>query len=354
MRHHVAWHAWSTGEHGQAHSRIAQAAPKRPHTRVLRYAIIVAGLLASTAYASAQAGPPAQIGVILQGGPWYAMVDGLKAGLKELKLDDGQHFALVIRDARGDLNAVAEAARDFERANVRLIFTASTSVSVAAHRATATTAIVFGAGTDPVSVGLVQSLRLPGGRASGVHFWITEITGKRLELLREMIPTLKRVVTFYNPTNPSAVQSVKEGQRAAQSLGLELVERHVSTPEELRAALEALKLGDMDAYLAVADAMVDSNAGLIIEMAKTKKLPTMFYEESLTVAGGLASYSADFHEVGRLSARYVQQILSGAKVSEIPVERATALSFAINLKTAQQLGLAIPVSVLARANRLVD
>jgi len=110
----------------------------------------------------------------------------------------------------------------------------------------------------------------------------------------------------------------------------------------------------MDAYLAVADAMVDSNAGLIIEMAKTTRLPTMFYEESLTVAGGLVSYSADFHEVGRLSARYVQQILSGAKVSEIPVERATALSFAINLKTAQQLGLAIPVSVLARANRLAD
>ena len=136
-----------------------------------------------------------------------------------------------------------------------------------------------------------------------MHFWITEITGKRLELLREMIPTLKRVVTFYNPTNPSAVQSVKEGQRAAQSLGLELAERHVSTPEELRAALEVLKLGDMDAYVAVADAMVDSNAGLIIEMAKTKKLPTMFYEESLTVAGGLASYSADFHEVGRLSAK---------------------------------------------------
>jgi putative ABC transport system substrate-binding protein len=129
---------------------------------MLRHTIIVTGLLASTVFASAQAAPPPQIGVILQGGPWYSMVDGLKAGLKELKLDDGQHFALVIRDTRGDLNAVAEAARDFESAKVRLIFTASTSVSVAAHRATATTAIVFGAGTDPVSVGLVQSLRMPG------------------------------------------------------------------------------------------------------------------------------------------------------------------------------------------------
>ena len=97
---------------------------------MLRYTIIVTGLLASTAFANAQAAPPPQIGVILQGGPWYAMLDGLKTGLKELKLDDGQHFALVIRDTRGDLNAVAEAARDFERAKVRLIFTASTSVSV--------------------------------------------------------------------------------------------------------------------------------------------------------------------------------------------------------------------------------
>jgi ABC-type uncharacterized transport system substrate-binding protein len=108
---------------------------------MLRHTIIVTGLLASAAFANAQAAPPPQIGVILQGGPWYAMVDGLKAGLKELKLDDGQHFALVIRDTRGDLNAVAEAAREFESAKVRLIFTASTSVSVAAHRATATTAI---------------------------------------------------------------------------------------------------------------------------------------------------------------------------------------------------------------------
>ena len=166
---------------------------------MLRDTIIVTGFLASTAFANAQVASPAQIGVILQGGPWYAMVDGLKTGLKELKLHDGQHFALVIRDTRGDLNAVAEAAREFESAKVRLIFTASTSVSVVAHRATATTAIVFGAGTDPVSVGLVKSLRMPGGRASGVHFWITEITGKRLELLREMIPALKRVVTFYNP-----------------------------------------------------------------------------------------------------------------------------------------------------------
>jgi putative tryptophan/tyrosine transport system substrate-binding protein len=122
-----------------------------------------------------------------------------------------------------------------------------------------------------------------------VHFWITEITGKRLQLLREMIPALKRVVTFYNPAKPSAVQSVKEGRAASQSLGIEFLERHVSTPEELRAALEALQPGDTDAYLAVADAMVDSNAGLIIETARTKKLPTMFYEESLTVAGGLAS-----------------------------------------------------------------
>ena len=225
--------------------------------RMFRCTIISVGLLASVVAASAQAVPPPQIGVILQGGPWYAMVEGLKAGLKELKLDEGHHFGLLIRDTRGDLNAVAEAARDFERAKVKLIFTASTSVSVAAHRAAGTIAIVFGAGTDPVAVGLVQSVRNPGGRATGIHFWITEITGKRLELLREMIPTLKRVVTFYNPANPSAVQSVRAGREAAQSLGIELVERHVSTPEELRTSLEALQPGDMDAYLAVADAMVD-------------------------------------------------------------------------------------------------
>jgi putative ABC transport system substrate-binding protein len=320
---------------------------------MLRYAVAVASALASCLGAQAQA-PAPHVGVILQGGAWYAMVEGLRAGLKEQHLEEGKHFALKIRDTGGDLRAVEVAARTFEQEKVALIFTAATSVSVAAKRATANTPLVFAAGTDPVAVGLVESVRSPEGRTTGVHFSAGDVTGKRLELLKEMVPGLARVVTFYNPQNPSAIESSKVGREAARLLKIEFFERHVFTPEELQAALEALKPGEADAYVAVADALVDSHAHLIIETARAKRLPTMFYEEIIAARGGLASYGVSFPEVGRLAGKYVGRILRGTQPGDLPVERMTALTFVVNLTTSQQIGLSIPVTVLSRADRLVD
>jgi putative ABC transport system substrate-binding protein len=309
--------------------------------------------LVSLQRADAQQAKVHKVGVILQGGPWYSMVDGLGNGLRELGYEEGKHFILEIRDAKGDLKAVEEAARNLESQKVDLILTAATSVTVATKRATKNIQIVFCAGTDPVTVGLVEAFAKPGGRITGVHFLSTDLTGKRLEILMDMVPRLHNVATFYNPNNPSARESAKEAREAAGRLGVKLIERHATSVELLQRGVRALKVGEADGYVALSDAMVDSQSQLIIDTAKAKRLPTMFYEGGLVSKGGLASYSADFQQVGRLSAKYVQRILAGTSPMDLAVESVHKLELVLNLRTAKEIGLTIPQRVLTRADKVI-
>jgi putative ABC transport system substrate-binding protein len=295
-----------------------------------------------------------RLGVILQGGPFSAVVDGLREGLREQRLVEGKQFVLEVRDAAGDLKVVAEAARSLERQKVALIYAVATSVTVAARQATVSTPIVFCAGTDPVALGLVESFAKPGGRLTGVHFLSTDVTGKRLELLKRIVPKLHRVVTFYDPRNPSARESAKQGREAAQRLQVELRERHVGSAEELRAALQSLRPGEVDAYLAVSDAMVDRHAQTIIDAAHAKRLPTMFYFDSLVARGGLASYSVDFHDLGRQSAKHVARVLAGVSPKDVPVESVDRFTLAISMKTAERIGLVIPQAILLQADKVLQ
>jgi putative ABC transport system substrate-binding protein len=285
------------------------------------------------------------------------LVDGLRQGLRELGLEEGKRIVLDIRDTKGDLKGVEEAARDLERGKVDLIYTVATSVTIAAKRATAQTPIVFYAGADPVAAGLVESLAKPGGRLTGVHGLATELTAKRLEILKEMMPRLRRVVTFYDPGNVVARENARRGREAARQLGVEFVERHVSSVEELRLGLRGLKPGDADAYFYTADAMVASQADLVIDAARVKKLPTMFSEYSLAAKGALASsasYGQSLHEVGRMSAKHVQRILAGTHPKDLPVENYDKIELALNLRTAREIGLTIPPSVLIRAHKVIE
>jgi putative ABC transport system substrate-binding protein len=294
-----------------------------------------------------------RVGVILQGGLFYTMVDGLRDGLKELGLVEGKQFLLEIRDTRGDLKAVEEAAKSLEREKVDLLHTLATSVTIEARRATADIPIVFCAGADPVAIGLVDSFAKPGGRLTGVHFLTGDLTAKRLEILKEILPKLRRVVTFYNPGNPAARENARSGREAARDFRVEFVERHVASVEELQAGLRALKPGEADAYFLTPDSMVLSQAQLIIDTAKTKRLPTMFQEESLVAKGGLASYGASYHEAGRLSAKYIQRILTGTRPQDLPVETVRKTDLVFNLRTAREIGLTIPPNVLARAEKVI-
>jgi putative ABC transport system substrate-binding protein len=295
-----------------------------------------------------------RVGIIHQGGLNAVVVHGLRQGLRELGLEEGKHIVLDIRDTKGDLKAVGEAARDLERGNVDVIYTAATSVTIAAKRATVHTPIVFYAGGDPIAAGLVESFAKPGGRLTGVCGLSAELTAKRLEVLKEIIPRLGRVVTFYDPGNTVAREAARLGREAARQLGVQLVERHVRSAEELRLGLQALKPREVDAYFYISDAMVTSQALLIIDAARVKRLPTMFHENSLAVKGALASYGPSFHEIGRMSAKHVQRVLAGTPPKDLPVENYDKVEFAVNLRTAREIGLTIPPSVRIRADRVIE
>jgi putative tryptophan/tyrosine transport system substrate-binding protein len=294
-----------------------------------------------------------RIGILVPGEAWYEIIDGLRVGLKQQGLAEGKQFVLAIRDWQGDAKMAEEAARNFEQEKIDLIYATSTNGTITARRATTEIPIVFCAGTDPVVVGLVDSFARPGGRLTGVYHPSTDLTAKRMEILKEMVPKLRRVVIFYDPRLRTGIESSKFAREAAQQMGLQLLERHFATVGELQARLHALKAGEVDAYLAVSDPTVSNQAQLIIDTARTKRLPTMFDFLSHVTKGGLVSYAVSFHEMGRLSAKYVQRILAGVKPQDLPVEGINKIEFVINLKAAKQIGLTIPPNVLARADRVI-
>jgi putative tryptophan/tyrosine transport system substrate-binding protein len=317
------------------------------------YCLILTVFLFTAFSAEAQQPKVYRIGVITAGGAWYGTIDGLRVGLRELGLEEGKQFVLTIRDTKGNAKAAEVAAKDFEQENVDLIYTTQTSVSIAAKRATTNIPIVFCAGADPIDLGLVDSFAKPGGRLTGVYEPGTDLTAKRLENLKEIIPKLRRVVTFYVPRNPVAIESSKFARDIAQRLRVEFIERHIASVEELQAGLRALKVGEVDAFFEVSEALVQVNDQLVIDATRDKRLPGMFNNQSSVLKGGLASYSASRHEVGRLSAKYVQRLRAGIKPKDLPVEAVRKIDLVINLKTAKQIGLTIPPNVLARADRVI-
>ena len=229
----------------------------------------------------------------------------------------------------------------------------ATSAAVVVKPVTKRVPIVFYAGTDPVASGLVQSFRSPGERLTGIHSQFADLGAKRLELLKEMVPTVRRVVTFYSPQNTVVEQNMKVARDAARRLDVELVERRVASTEELRAGLRGLRPGEAEALLVI-DAMMASQAALIIEIATAKRRPTMFQDEETVAKGALASYGVSYYRAGRLAAKQVERVLAGASPGALPVEQMDRLRFVINRKTAQALGLTIPPSMLARADEIID
>jgi len=294
-----------------------------------------------------------RVGVLLPGSPWYEAIDGLRQGLRELGLEEGKHFVLEIHDTKGDVKTAEAAARNLEGDRVTLIYAVADSVVAAARRATTNIPIVFNVGSDPVDSGFVESFAKPGGRLTGVHLLVRDLTGKRLEILKEILPKVRGVLTIYNPGNQVAKQSAQLAREEAKRLGLKFVERHVTSVDEVRNVLKNLKVGEADVFFYIPDAMVGSQSQLIIDTARTKKLPTMFQEQSLVAKGALASYGHNYYEIGHLSAKYVQRVLSGTPPHDLRVETIDDVELVINLQTAKALGLTIPPNVLARARKVI-
>jgi putative tryptophan/tyrosine transport system substrate-binding protein len=318
-------------------------------------ALLATLVLVSVHLAEAQQAKVYRVGVIHEGGPFYAVVDGLKDGLRELGFEQGKHYLLEIRDLKGNGKAAEAEARSLEQGKVDLIYSVSTSVTTVAKHATTEVPIVFAIGSDPVVAGLVESFARPGGRLTGVHYQQSaDLTAKRLEILKQILPTLHRVVTFYDPSNATAMAAAKSAREAARQLDIEIVERHVASMHELRTDLQALKVREVDAYFYISDAMVAGQAPLIIDTARALRLPTMFADPSLAAQGALVGYGVSYHEVGRLSAKYVQRVLTGTSPQDLPVESLSRVALAVNLETARLLGLTIPQAVRLRADEVIE
>ncbi len=301
-----------------------------------------------------QAAKTYQVGVVLAGGPYYQTLEGLRDGLKELGLDEGKRVVFLVYDSKGDTKAAEAAAVKLEEKKVDLIYSLPTSVSLAVQRSTKTSAIVFYAGSDPVEAGLVKSYASPGGRLTGVHSMSSDLTGKRLELLKEIAPKVRRIVTFYNPGNPVAGVSVKSAREAARRLGIEIVENEIRSVDELRLGLEKIKTDEGDALFILSDAMVISQAQLVVDAVKKRKLPSMFTDPTPVEKGGLASYGVSYYTIGKQSAKYVYRVLLGARPADLPVERLDRFELVINGLTAREIGLAIPASISLRADRVIE
>jgi putative ABC transport system substrate-binding protein len=317
------------------------------------FLLVLAPLVGAALIVEAQGATVQRVGVILPGGGYYAALDGLREGLKELGLEDGKQYVLEIQDLKGDVKLLEQAARGLEQEKVQLLYTTTTSVTMAAKRATREVPIVFIVGSDPVARGFVETFPKSGGRLTGVHYWTTHLVPKCLEVLKDILPKLRRVVTFYNPKNPIAQQNAKLARDAGGHLGVRVVERHVASVEELHAGLRALRAGEADAFFLVPDAMVTSQAQFMVDTAKARRLPTMFDRTDPVAQGALAGYGVNYRDVGRLSAKYVQRVLAGTDPKDLPVENAHRVSLAINLHTAKALGLKIPNAILDRADQVI-
>jgi putative ABC transport system substrate-binding protein len=318
-------------------------------------ALAALGLLAVPYLAGSQTPPRVhRVGVIHVSGVHHEVVVGLRQGLKELGLEEDKQFVIDVRETTFDVKAFEGAARDLEQGKADLIYAITTQVALAAKRATTRVPIVFYAGVDPVSIGLTQSIARPGGRVTGVHGLSRDLTGKRLSILKEILPRLERVVTFYNPDDLVSEGSAGIGRDVARTLGVHVIERHVRSVEELRSRLRELQPRDADAYFHTPGALVTSQALEIIETTRSKKMPAMFHEQSLAAKGALASYGSDYRDIGRVTAKYVQRILTGSDPRNLPVQNYDKVGLALNLRTAREIGVTVPRKLILQADHVIE
>jgi putative tryptophan/tyrosine transport system substrate-binding protein len=275
-----------------------------------------------------------------------------EAKVRELGWTEGRTVAIEYRWAEGRSERFAEIAAEFSRLKVDVIVTVGSAV-LAAKQATSDIPIVFFLAADPVGSGLVASLAQPGGNVTGLSLQQTDAGGERLELLREVVPGLRRLALMGNVGYRGSVLEMSEVQETAHTLGLEVTRSEIRRAEDIAAAVEALK-GRADALYVVGDSLVDANRIRINTLALGARLPTMHIAKEYVEAGGLMSYGPNFPDLFRRAADYVDKILRGAKPAALPVEQPTKFDLIINITTAKALGLEIPPTLLARADEVIE
>ena len=282
--------------------------------------------------------------------PWVA---AFAQRLRELGWTEGRTVAIEYRWAEGRNERMVEIAVEFVRAKVDVIVAQGTPAALAAKNATATLPIVFALPGDPVGIGLVASLARPGGNVTGLSSQTAELGGKRLDLLREIVPGLRRLAIMANVGNAANVLDTHEVQAAARASGLEVASFEIRRTEDIAPAFAAFK-GTVDALYVPPDALMNTNRLRINTLALVARLPTLYGARENVEAAGLISYGPDFTDLFRRAGDYVDKILRGTKPADLPVEQPTKFELVVNLITARALGLEVPATLLARADEVIE
>ena len=317
---------------------------------------VIAGLAAAwplAARAQTPAGKIYRLGFLQPGKPPEPLVEALRERLKELGYREGHNIAYEYRWAEGKNERLVELAKELVDVKVDVITTLSTPAALAAKNVTKTIPIVFTGVGDPVGAGVVHSLSHPGGNVTGISTLATELSAKRLELLKEIVPNAAPVAMVWNDTNPSMVLSAREAQNAADTLDLNLQSIGVHDLISFDAAFATISSSHFNALLTLVDPFTREHRQRIVDFAAQRRLPAIYEAREFVDAGGLVSYGPSFPALQRRAADYVSMIFKGGKPADIPIEQPTKFELIINLKTAKELGLTMPLTVLARADELI-
>jgi putative ABC transport system substrate-binding protein len=278
------------------------------------------------------------------------LLQAFREGLKSTGYTDGQNVMIDVRWADGRYNKVPALMAEMVATKPNVIAAVGGNpVGLAAKAATSTIPVVFGAGADPVEIGLVSNLGRPAGNLTGITLWAAELDDKRIDLLREMLPSARTVALLVNPTNPGAAGELHGAQEAATKLGIKVDIQNASSSSEIERAFVAWPAGKVDALAVTADAFLINQRRRIMALAGNRRLPAIYPSREFADDGGLASYGAHWADMYRIIGTYAGRILKGDKPGDLAVQRPTSYELVINLRTAKSLGLTLPPTLLARA-----
>jgi putative ABC transport system substrate-binding protein len=318
---------------------------------------LAGGLLAAPLAGEAQPAGTRRIGLLETSSPSPARVrlwEILRQRLRELGYLEAQSIAFETRFGEGKTDRLPGLAAELVALKVDVIVTSGTPASLAAKQATRTIPIVMAQLADPVGAGLVASLGRPGGNVTGLTTQDADLGGKRLEMLQEVVPRVSRFAVLIDETSLGSRLIARGTQVAAESLGVQLQSVGVRGPEELDRAFSAMREARAGALIVESSSLLFTSRTRLADLALKNRLPTMFAQKEYVEAGGLMAYSADFSDLFRRAATFVDKILKGAKPADLPVEQPTKFDFVINLKTAKALGVTIPQSLLGRADEVIQ
>ena len=300
--------------------------------------------------------PPAgkvyRIGFLSQGQPPKVFLEALQQGLREHGYTEGRNLVWEFRSTDGSLNQLPQFAEDLVRLKVDLILARASSGAMAAKKATTSIPIVFFAVYAPVEIGLVPSLGHPGGNITGVAVNASDMAAKRVQLLKELVPTLKSVAMLSHPSHPTNVVQLQGAEKAARALGVHLQEVPVRGANDFAPALNALR--GIEGVLNADTPLFVTHRARLVDAVAASRLPAIYPAQVYVQAGGLMSYGSHLPDLWKRAAAYVDKILKGAKPADLPVEQPSKFELVINLKTAKTIGLTIPQSVVLRADEIIE